>query len=263
LRRSMSSLVLTASPPPPLPGPETGATIAGLEPVAVLASSRTTDTSVVELPALGRVIRKRWRWPTAGDRLRGTFRTTFGAASPAVREFHALERLAGLPSGAFGPRPLAAFEERTAGVLASCTLLLEEVADALDLARFLASERSPLLRRAVLTDLARRLGGMHAAGLVDRDFHPRNVLVVAAAGRTWKIDCPKQTRRSGALGPGAASVDLGALDVGLVRLSSARERARFFARYAAGRDRAAKRDLCARARRVRERIDVRESRRLP
>lgn len=261
----MNALVLADPNLPPFTGSGAGDAVAESEPVAILASSRTTDTAVVDLPTLGRVIRKRWRWPTPGNRLRGAFRTTFAAASPAVREFRALVRLGALPGGAFGPRPLAAFEDRSAGVLTACMLLLEEVPDAVDLARFLASEHSAARRREALEDLARRLATMHAARLVHRDFHPRNVLVVPARGRTWTIDCPKQTHRRAALGGASAAVDLGALDVGLIRLASTRERMRFFARYAAaaGRGRAAQRDLCARIDRVRHRIDARESRRLP
>jgi tRNA A-37 threonylcarbamoyl transferase component Bud32 len=237
---------------------EVAGRIASLAPVSVLARSRTTETAVVDLPGLGRAVRKRWWWPRAADRAKGAFRTTVAARSPARREMEALLRLRRLPSGPCAPAPLAIVEERRAGVLQACALLLEEVAGATDLATFLRDERDAARRAAVLFDLAARVREMHAAGLVDRDLHPRNVLV--AGVRTWKVDSPKQRAGREPARPADVLADLAALDVGLVRLASPAERAAFVAgALGAAPDRA----TLARLDAARARIDERESRRLP
>jgi len=248
----------------PRSGEEAARALAGLEPAVLLAESRTTRTAIVVVPGFGRLVRKEWHWPTAADRVRGAFRTTLAAPSPAEREARALERLQSLPSGAFGPKPLGTVEERHGAVLIRCTLFAVEIAETLDLARWLGRETDARARRHTLEDLGRRLAEMHAAGLLDREFHPRNVLVVAESGRTYKVDCPKARVRRPPLAPSQAAVDLAALDVGLVRLATARERLRFLRSYLGGaRPRSEERALCARVERVRRQIDARESRRLP
>jgi hypothetical protein len=232
--------------------------IAGLSAMQVLARSRTTETTIVELPGGRRAVRKRWWWPRAADRAKGVFRTTVAARSPARREFEALTRLRALQSGAFAPRPLVFGEERTRGVLRACALVLDEIEDAVDLAVFLGDERSPRRRAAVLADLAARVRAMHDAGLVDRDLHPRNVLV--AGGRTWKVDCPKQRAGRGAAQTAPRLDDLAALDVGLVRLATPEERAAFLA---AALPEVPTASVLRALDRRRARIDARESKRLP
>lgn len=234
-----------------------------LRALQVLARSRTTQTAVVEVPGVGRVIRKSWWWPTARDRFKGALRTTWAAPSPAVREFDGLERLCGLPRGGFAPAPLAVVEDRNAGVLRGCTLLLTEIEGATDLGTWLRDQRDPALRRKVVEDLARRTAAMHDAGLLDRDHHPRNVLVMEREGRTFKVDCPRQRARGAPLPDRLAALDLGTLDVGLVRLATTRERMRFARAYAAARSAGAGPRLCALALRARHATDARESRRLP
>src|SRR5687768_498697 len=100
--------------------------VAALEAASVFARSRTTETAAVVLGDAGRIVRKRWTWPRASDRLKGALRTTFAATSPARREFSALARLAALPGGAFAPEPLGFLEHREHGVLRSCVLLMRE-----------------------------------------------------------------------------------------------------------------------------------------
>lgn len=237
---------------------DTAARIGSLTTVLLLTRSRTTETAVVEVPSVGRLIRKRWWWPRTSDRAKGAFRTTVAAHSPARREHAALTRLRALPGGPFAPAPLGVVEERRGGVLTACTLLLEEIRDAVDLATFLRDERDPAARAYVLTDLAVRTRAMHAAGLLDREHHPRNVLV--ADGRTWKVDCAKQRVRRGAVPPATAVGDLATLDVGLVRLATAEEREAFLeAALGVPPDPA----LRARLDAARARIDARESDRLP
>ncbi|MCE9637564.1 MAG: lipopolysaccharide kinase InaA family protein [Planctomycetes bacterium] len=232
--------------------------IGDLPAARLFARSRTTETCAVFIPGFGPAVRKRWWWPRAADRAKGAFRTTIGAASPARREAEALERLRRLPSGPFGPRPLAYEEERRVGVLHACTLILEEIEGAIDLATFLRDERDPARRAAVLADLGHRTREMHHAGLLDREYHPRNVLV--AASRAWKVDCPKQRVRPVALPPSIAVEDLAALDVGLVRLASPAERSAFLA-IALNGPPSVETLVALDVRRAR--IDARESRRLP
>lgn len=205
--------------------------IDALEPTQILTRSRTTETAVVVLPGIPRAIRKRWWWPRRRDRAKGVFRTTFAATSPARREYDALLRLRSLPGGPFAPAPIGYVETRTAGVLIACALLLDEVPGAIDLARWLRDERDARLRRDVLLDLARRTRSMHDAGIVDREMHPRNVLVEPGAVRTWKIDVPKQRAGRGPASRAGAVDDLACLDVGLFRLASPEERAAFIAEY--------------------------------
>lgn len=236
----------------------TSARVESLTSVLLLTRSRTTETAVVDVPSVGRVIRKRWWWPRSSDRVKGAFRTTVGAASPARREHAALTRLRALPGGAFAPEPLGVIEVRRAGVLTACTLLLEEIRGAVEFAAFLRDERDAAVRARVLGDLATRTRAMHAAGLLDREHHPRNVLV--AGGRTWKVDCAKQRVRRGPVPPRAAIEDLATLDVALVRLASPAERESFLAAaLGVPMNPALRVQLESR----RARIDARESDRLP
>ena len=236
--------------------------VAGRAPLRPLARRRPPAPAGVQLPGADRAVRKRWTWPRASDRWKGALRITIAARSPARREADALRRLRALPSGPFAPEPLAVIESRTAGVLRSCTLLLVEIADAVDLAEWLVATPPGHARSDTLRDLAFRTREMHDAGLLDRDLHPRNVLV--AAGRTWKIDCAHQLRARTSLGPERRALDLAALDVGFVRLATTRERVRFLRDYL-GRDatRQRRRELCRLVDAARKRVDARESRRLP
>jgi hypothetical protein len=221
------------------------------------AASRTTRTCAVEVPGAGRVVRKEWTWPRRRDRLRGALRTTWAARSPARREFDALARLVALPGGPFAPEPLGYAEHRERGVLRACVLVTREIAGATDLARWLVSARPGRARAHVLDRLAKRTREMHEAGLADFEMHPRNVIVVPASGDVRKVDCAKQRHRAGGVSLADRARDLAALDVGLVRLGTASERRSFFAAYGVNPA------LLAAVEGARERIDARESRRLP
>lgn len=237
-------------------------TVEALLPVRVLARSRTTETAVVRLADGTRIVRKRWTWPRRRDRLKGALRTTFAARSPARREFDALVRLASLPGGGFAPAPRGWLEHRERGVLRACTLLLDEVPQAVDLAEWLCAEGASAQRQAVLSRLAERLRTMHDAGLADFEMHPRNVLV-GAGGRVLKVDCAKQRRRTGSASRIDRVRDLAAVDVGLARLAAA-ERDGFLRAYlGAAATAAGLASLDAAVSAERRRIDARESRRLP
>ena len=207
----------------------------GAERVRRLTESRTTATDVVRLS--GRlIVRKTWTYPTWRDRLRGAFRTTFLARSPARREFEAMQ--GGGPTG-FHPPSLAVHETRVLGFLVRADLAVELVPEARDLAVFLCEEQDASVRRIVLHDLASRVAAMHASGVVDGEMHARNVLVAAGAGteartplRTWKVDCPKQ-RTHGSLPDAGRIADLASLDVALARFAARPERCRALARYLA------------------------------
>jgi hypothetical protein len=243
---------LSAWPSAPPRGADAWRVVAEAAPLVEFARSRTTQTAVVDMDGIGRVVRKRWTWPRRRDRLKGALRTTWAARSPARREFEALGRLHAL---SFAPTPLGFVERRERGVLRECVLLLEEIADATDLATRLA-KRGRGDAAQLLALLARRVRAMHDAGLVDFEMHPRNVLV-APDGDVLKVDCAKQHRGSRPASAADRARDLAALDVGLVRLATSDERTVFFDAYGADRR---LRDLVDRARR---RIDGRESARLP
>ncbi len=205
--------------------------VADADPISEYTRSRTTDTSIVEVPGLGRAVRKRWRWPGAAERLKGIGRTTALALTPAEREFRALGRTYGDERLAFHPLPLAFLVARRGALARTAMLLLTEIPDTLDLAEFLLEEPAPQRRRQVLADLARRVGAMHADGVTDGDCHPRNVLVDAATGRTWKVDCGRQRARPRPADRRRAEYDLASLDVGLARFASRSERVRALNTY--------------------------------
>lgn len=228
-----------------------------------LAASRSTRCEAVTAPDGRACVRKTWTWPRVRDRWKGAFRTTVGARSPAERERRALERLRALPVGPCAPAPLATAEERDLGVLRRCVLLLERIDGATDLATFLRDATDAGLRAAVLDDLARRVAAMHAAGLLDRDLHPRNVLVEPTAARTWLIDSPKQRTHPGPLPLARAALDLAAVDVGLVALARGDERDRFFARYVRASACPDTAELHTRVAHWRSILEPRERRRLP
>lgn len=231
--------------------------VASLPEEHVYAASRTTRTSVVRLEGGGRVVRKRWTWPRRRDQLKGALRTTWVARSPARREHEALVRLRDLKGGAFAPESLGYLEHRERGVLRACILLTGEVRGATDLARFLLQTDPGAARTSVLSRLARRTRAMHDADIVDFEMHPRNVLVVRKSLDVLKVDCAKQRKRARKLTREERARDLGALDVGLVRYVTALERRDFLRAYGADPQ------LIAAIEEERERIDARESRRLP
>jgi len=248
-----------------LPGTDADAVAAleGLPVARELASSRSTRCEAVELPGGRTGVRKTWIWPTLPERWKGAFRTTFAARSPATRERDALLRLQALPQGPFAPAPLMTGDRRSGGVLQGCVLLLEEVSAAVDLARWLVSSPGEDTIDDVLADLARRVAGMHEAGVLDCDLHPRNVLVQPELQRTWLVDSPKQRRRHAPVPPRRAALDLAALDVGLQRLAPPLARTAFFTAYGAARPDV---DLPALMRRVellRASLEPRQARRLP
>ncbi len=233
-------------------------------PVETWATSRTTDTSVIEVGALGRIVRKRWRFHELRDRLRGIGRTTAWADSPAAREFASLQAGADVheqdASGLRYPRPLAVLELRQGGLLMDCLLLLEEVAGARDLATWLRATDRRRARRDVLAQLGRRAAGMHALGIVDGDFHLRNLLVDPEL-RLWKVDCRRLRTR--ALSRRRRVYDLASADVGLRVLASRTERARALRAYADGLTRAERHALARLVERLRARLAPDEERRLP
>lgn len=242
----------------------TAALIDALPAARELARSRTTDCAVVVLPNGLRVVRKRWRWPRAADRAKGVLRTTVAARSPAEREFMGLVRLRNLRCGPFAPRPFGWTEERRLGVLVACTLLVEEVPGAVDLATFLRDSKDRLQRRSVLADLGRRTHAMHDAGLRDGEHHPRNVLVLPGPRTTLRIDCAKQRAGRRAVRWDSALRDLAALDVALVRFGSEEERT-ILVRHWLGHRRGAIsfERVLRRVAELRAAIEPREARRLP
>ena len=241
----------------PVPAARAWTVLDALPPVHVFAASRTTQTCVVELGELGRMVRKHWWWPRRRDRLKGALRTTWAAKSPARREFEALERLRSLPGGPLAPQALGFLEHRSRGVLRACMLLTTEIAGAADLAQWLVTTRSATERSRVLVHLGQRVREMHDAGLADFEMHPRNVLVVPSSGVVMKVDCAKQRLRAGPVAARDRARDLGALDVGLTRLATAAERAQFLRAYGAAPS------LAAAVERARRRVDAREALRLP
>jgi len=234
------------------------------EPVTILSRSRTTDTSIITLPSLERVVRKRWRWPGIAERLKGLGRTTALASTPAEREFTALARTYGADALAFHPQPLGFLVMRSRGLASEAMLILAEVPGSVDLAHFLRGETDMDSRRRALADLARRTAAMHGDGVTDGDFHPRNVLVDTQSWRTWKVDCGRQRVRRRPADRRRVEYDLACLDVGLARFASRSERIRAIDAYLIALDELPdRRSWIARVAALSAQIEPKESSRLP
>lgn len=115
-------------------------------------------------------------------RWRHGLRLRVGLSLPRLREY---ENLAWLRASGFGaPRPLAAGGVLRLGLPVFQFLATEEVQGARTLREVFEAERDPAPdRRALLEELGRDVGRLHARGFVHRDLYPRNVLVREAPGR--------------------------------------------------------------------------------
>lgn len=144
----------------------------------------------------GRFFLKAYRYGTWRRSLGLLGRGTLHGVAPSVQEMRALEwlRAHGLPA----VRPLAAASLHRRGRLVAQALLTEWLADAPDLAAWVARGeaahvREPGARRALAGRLGEVVGRMHALGFHHRDLHPRNVLVRPEAPGTppavWLLDC--------------------------------------------------------------------------
>jgi len=110
-------------------------------------------------------------------------RGTLWGTPPEINEYRVLASLR--EAGVSAVRPVAACSLRHRARLVAHALLTEVLEGAVDLAARLRAPDDPLavsrtLRRAAATALGTELARMHAAGLVHRDCHARNVLVTLA-----------------------------------------------------------------------------------
>jgi tRNA A-37 threonylcarbamoyl transferase component Bud32 len=210
----------------------------------------TSVVAVVDLPVDGTVGRfhlKRYRyagWATAKGLLG---RGTLWGTAPEVAEFRNLSFLREKHVPAV--RPVAAASETRRGLLVAHALLTEDVPNAVDLERRLATRGDPVrddprVRRRTAELLGRHLHRMHQEGFVHRDLFARNVLVVVEDGEPSVVLC--DCRRGGPPSMRAKAVDdLAALDAGLAGRWPRTDRLRALRAYA-GRDA----DLAAWARAV-------------
>lgn len=130
-------------------------------------------------------IRKRFWYPTGGDRWRGLLRTTALARSRVQGEAEALTRLAAL---GLQPALLLAWGEwRRHGFLRDSFLYLREL-DARPLDHWIATATRDE-RAAVAIRLGAFVAAWHGAGVVDHDLHLRNFLI-SPDGALVKIDSP-------------------------------------------------------------------------
>ena len=179
-----------------------------LEGAVLVARSRTkrTESGLLRLPAGPvPVHRKVYEYARWGARLGGAFRTTFAAPSRAAREAAALRRLGAL---GLAPAPVATAERRVAGFLSEAILAARSVEggralDALDSGDGLAAAAGAAA------------GRMHAAGVVDLDLSPRN-LVAARGPAGWTVAKVDSARlRDGGPSDPARADDLAELLAGL------------------------------------------------
>jgi tRNA A-37 threonylcarbamoyl transferase component Bud32 len=163
--------------------------------VKLLKDTRSTTVAELTLMMNGQprvVIYKRFRVTTWTDPLAAMFRRP-----PALRSWitgHGL-RERDLPT----PRPLAVLHRRRHGLLWEGYLLVEKVADAMNLDRFVASlgalpveQRRPPLR-CCIDQVARLLRDLHARHLSHRDIKASNILVRSGQ---WTVDSEKESLTS-------------------------------------------------------------------
>ncbi|MBL8860600.1 MAG: hypothetical protein JNK02_01190 [Planctomycetes bacterium] len=165
--------------------------------------------------------------------LRWGLKHALGARLPRVNEHH---NLSWLHERLFAtPEPLAAGALVRRGLPRWQFLLTRHVADARQLGAWLAGGPPAAERRAVLDELAREVGRMHALRFVHRDLWVRNLLVVppGGLGRLVFLDC-----WAGGPGPGwrGRGHDLACLESDLRALWTSEEARRWRALYAAERD---------------------------
>lgn len=181
-----------------------------LERLPALAAGPRSRVARLEVGGL-RLVVKRYSEP-------GLFLLrTFLRASRAAREAEALRALAGaLP---WNPvRPVAWAEERTAGFGPRSWIVTTELTDSVNLRRIESLEPGvqAAVRSIVLDVLPGRVAELHAAGLVARNLHAKNVLVQPATGVVGLIDLP-HAGRVGAPSRGQRVHDLACLVKGVRR----------------------------------------------
>lgn len=169
--------------------------LAGLEALSARDLGETvTDhrTSWVRRVKIGSIdsFVKTYDYPTARDRVRGVFRTTFLAPSRARREWQALRWLRA--EGFAGPEPLAVLERRQFGMLRRAVLVSEawpgRTLEAL-LPTLGEGDRADLLRAT-----ERTIEDLHRRGFRDGNLDLRNLLGRRLDGGAWevaKIDSPR------------------------------------------------------------------------
>lgn len=177
---------------------------------------------------------KAWRLGGAAAALRRWLRLP-----PGKLEF--LRTCAARRAGAPAVRPLAWGEGRTSPRVFVLITESAEPAEALRAAweRVRAAPlRSIAGERELIFAVAAAVARMHAAGVVHRDLHPRNVLVARDEGGAWRVLLldwrGAKIRRSA---PNAAcTADLVQLDQHFHRVASHTQRVRFLREYLRARD---------------------------
>lgn len=196
-----------------------------LEALPALAAGPRSRVARLEVGAL-RLVVKRYSEP-------GLFLLrTFLRSSRAVRESEALRTLAAaLPWNPI--RPLAWAEERACGFAPRSWIVTTELTDSVNLRRIesLAPGVQAAVRSVVLDVLPGRVAELHAAGLVARNLHAKNVLVQPATGVVGLIDLP-HAGRVGAPSRGQRVHDLACLVKGVRRGLSPDDVRTLVSRYA-------------------------------
>ncbi|MBI3796325.1 MAG: glycosyltransferase [Deltaproteobacteria bacterium] len=148
----------------------------------VLKHDRGTTVTLLTLPT-GTVVIKHHRlhtWRRWGDAL--------WHGSPARRAWQGAQLLQA--NGFLVPRPLAAFEQRTAGTLRESWYCSEGLQTQVPLDRYWRDQQkhwTRLQRRAFLQSLAEFLRLFHTAGLYAGDMRDANLLVEDAGNSHWQF----------------------------------------------------------------------------
>jgi tRNA A-37 threonylcarbamoyl transferase component Bud32 len=164
------------------------------------------------------VVLKRWQPHTVLGLLKGLFRP-----SHAMRAFEKARRLES--AGICTPKPVAAAARTSYGLPVASYFIMEEVADASDLAGWQASCGE------AVQQTARLLAALHQAGFSHRDLKPTNLLF-DRGGRAWLIDLDG-LRVRGRISDAEAERDLAKLARRMIELASLspREAAAFLRAY--------------------------------
>lgn len=145
---------------------------------------------VVELADGGRAVVRRYR---RGGALRHLNADRYFLPFRALAEARATERARA--AGVRVPEVLAAVERRTVPVGYTASLATRWIPAATELAAWLPG-RAAAEREAVLREVGRQVGWMHAGGIAHPDLNLRNVLVTAA-GEVYVLDFDRATLFAG------------------------------------------------------------------
>jgi tRNA A-37 threonylcarbamoyl transferase component Bud32 len=189
----------------------------------------------------------------------GSWLTSIADAVRGSRASRALHGSAILDRAGFAhPRPVAAVEFRSFGLVRASYLISEALADACILSLFaLTDGRNFQRRKWVSQEVAREIQRLHEAGIYTRDMQETNLMLAASGDEiiVYFVDL-EDFRRTRHVSARRRMLNLVHLDRSIGRFVSRSQRLRFFYNYLGGKPEPARaRGLLARLSRIRNHAD--------